>query len=562
MRWTSALGRRARYILLLFPFLLTLLYFASSRSSFDLLSLVPIHLSFQTHELDEWWTKFFSHIEASQPYAAPVQIDGPGPIASFWQPNTTNARPDLTELSAVDEANIRASHAFFIAGLPKLAQQLPLDPDTTGIVTVAGEGSFGEVISMLLIARQSGSKLPIHIVLVSSTGWIDHFCAHEIRRLNGKCIYIHDVWSKLPSVLQLNQFQAKTVSIMASSFQNVLFLDPNTLPVVNPDPIFDPGSEPFASTGYIAWPDLWTPVVSPQFYTIAGDVQVPPLTARATSDRGVLAIDKARHADTLLLSAYYNYYGADYYSLLLTQSAHSEGNEETIFQAALVLEALGKKTDSGYQYAQPMEWMEKESHSTNPSRKKKGYWDVRMAPQVHKVMRDGAPRSLLLQQIDPREDHRAVMAAIEVADKQDERKQPRRARDVPSRLTQPEGPTTIFNPNDISEFLTESSFLATTGNLTLDHDHAKILFFHCYNGIKLDFFKLSGSKNDKTKPATPLSAEGKMARRLWGDPGWIVERTGRDVEKLLWKDAMEVWCGIATFREACERMREVWDEVY
>ncbi|KAK3323358.1 nucleotide-diphospho-sugar transferase [Cercophora scortea] len=562
MRRTSALGRRTSYVLLLSPFLLTLLYFASSRSSFDLLTLVPISLPSQSHELDEWWSSFYSHVEASQPYAAPVQIDGMGPIASFWKPNTTNARPTLTDLSAVDEANMRASHAFFIAGLPKLAERLPYDPDTTGIVTVTDEGSFGQVISMLLIARQSGSQLPIHIVLESSAGWIDYFCTHELRQLNGKCIYLHDVWGKLPSVLQLNPFQAKTISIMASSFQNVLFLDPSVLPVINPDTIFTPSSEPFASTGYIAWPDLWTSVVSPQFYTIAGDVQVPSLTARAASDRGVLAIDKARHADTILLSAYYNYYGTDYYSLLLTQSPHSEGNEENIFQAALVLDALGKKTETGYRYAQPTQWMEKESHSPNLSKKKKGYWDVKILPQVYPVTRDGKTRSLLLQQIDPREDYRAVMAAIEAADKQDEEKQARRTRDVPGSQTQSDGPGASFNPNDITEFLTNSSFLDSASNLTLDHDPAKILFFHYSSGVKLDFFTLSKSNNDKTKPITPLSAEEKMAKRLWGDPAWIVERTGRDVEKLLWKDAMEVWCRIAKFREACDRMREVWDEVY
>jgi alpha 1,2-mannosyltransferase len=47
--------------------------------------------------------------------------------------------------------------------------------------------------------------------------------------------------------------------------------------------------------------------------------------------------NKAVHAESLLLAAYYNWYGPDMYYTLLSQGAHGEGDKETFLYASIVL---------------------------------------------------------------------------------------------------------------------------------------------------------------------------------------------------------------------------------
>jgi alpha 1,2-mannosyltransferase len=47
--------------------------------------------------------------------------------------------------------------------------------------------------------------------------------------------------------------------------------------------------------------------------------------------------NKAEHADSLLLAAYYNYHGPDYYYRLLSQGGHGEGDKETFLYSAMVM---------------------------------------------------------------------------------------------------------------------------------------------------------------------------------------------------------------------------------
>ena len=84
------------------------------------------------------------------------------------------------------------------------------------------------------------------------------------------------------------------------------------------------------------------------------------------------------------------------------------------------------------------------------------------------------------------------------------------------------------------------------------------MFFHS-NGIKLDFTRIG---DDETK----LHAQDENGTyvRLWGDPAWIIRTKGRDVEKDLWEDATEFWCGagVDTFSAACEQMRRLYRSVF
>ncbi|KAH6856588.1 mannosyltransferase putative-domain-containing protein [Chaetomium sp. MPI-CAGE-AT-0009] len=344
---------------------------------------------------------------------------------------------------------------------------------------------------------------------------------------NATCLSIHDTWAGI-RVPKFIRFQWKVLSIIVSSFQNVLFLDADCLPILNPDPIFHQGSEPFTSAGLITWPDFWTSTTSPLFYKVAGDIDIPPVTSRATSESGIIVYDKARHADTLLLAAYYNYNGPKHYYPLLSQHSAGEGDKETFLQAALVLEALRQKGV----YKQPTAWMKPGVGV------KKGYYDVKKPPTVHGRSARGKWTGMFLLQMDPIEDYRAVIAAIKKANNK---------RDEAEAIV-------------IEDFLTNSTFLDTLGDLKLEH-HGHSMFFH-HSGVKPDFTRIL----DEKWGLVQTDEVGKYIR-MWGPVGWIMDTFGRDVEKLLWEDSMQLYCQeeLAQFqrlRDVCVKMGVIYAELY
>ncbi|KAK0621795.1 mannosyltransferase putative-domain-containing protein, partial [Bombardia bombarda] len=510
-----------------------------------------------------FWSDLFYYLEAVRPNANRVHVkprQTPEWDSQNWRPDVSDARLDLIDMTKKDLRKFRNSHASYVqSAIPALAPRIPFVPFTSGVVTTAGAHNFGQVISMLLMLRYTNSTLPVQIMLDTTADWIDELCADlsgPIARLNATCIPLRDAWTdpapgSSPPPWQLKSgYQWKIMSIMASSFQSILFLDADALPILNPDGILAPGSQPFLSTGLITWPDFWTSTISKHFYAIAGPtpsglgITPPPLTSRTSSESGIIAIDKARHADTILLAAYYNYHGPGAYYPLLTQHSHGEGDKETLLQAALVLEALASKGA----YKPPTDWIValKKKAATSSSEEttaktiattKKGYYDVKALPRVHgQSARDIGWRGMFMQQMDPMEDYRAVMAALETE-------------------RQKSGAEEGFLPTDAH--YTDSRFLAATGNLSISQDVGRYMFWH-HNGVKLNFMRVG----EKSAEITAVDEKGRLIR-LWGDPEWIIRYTGgRDVEMDLWRDSMEIWCRHTDFKGVCERMREVWEEVY
>lgn len=512
-----------KYIALILPLLFTLIYFYHHRPA--ILADESTRLRLLPHKPNDFWIEFFARLEAVRPRAPPLQFKQRADALS-WKPDFARARPEIWQPDDKDVKELTTSHAAFIKTLPDFARHLPYNADTTGIVTTAGKGNFGQVITLLVMTRQSGSKLPIQIVLDSSSVWIDNLCANLVPHYNAACIYVEDIWARQePAPPKFDRFQWKFLAIVASTFQNILFLDADIVIANSPDKIFAPGAEPFKSTGFITWPDFWAASGSKIFYQVAGGIPVPQITDRATSESGMIVMDKARHADTLLLTSYYNYHGPEHYMAMLSQHGPGEGDKETFLQAAYVLEELAKKGS----YSPPMEW------TKLPSAKgqKKGFYDVKKMPTSHGRSANGKWRGMFMKQMDPVEDWRALQQAAKEA------KHPAPA-------------------NTNSPYLFDSSWLSTVGNLTIQQDQ-KIMFFH-HNGVKPDF-------SDVVKSDTELvDADEKTGKhlRMWGDPKWIIETTGRDLEKIMWLSTMEAWCRLDQdeFDGVCGRMSEIYDEVY
>ncbi|KAK4458397.1 mannosyltransferase putative-domain-containing protein [Cladorrhinum samala] len=476
---------------------------------------------------NDWWVEFFTRFEKTRPKIKPLEFKG-GAQAVNWKPDIDQAREEIIQLSDSDLAELRESHSNFIAQLASFARRLPYAAGTTGMVTAAGSKNFGQAISVVLVARRAGSQLPVEIVVDSTDPWIDQLCVGKLRDLNVTCVYLNELWTGLDPLLpEFRGFQWKFIAMIASSFQNVLYLDADALPILNPDPIFAPGAEPYASTGLITWPDFWASSSSPYFYQIAGDLPVPPLTARATSESGIMIFDKRRHGDTILLASYYNYNGFSHYYPLLSQHGPGEGDKETFLHAAFVLEGLRQKG----QYHEPTKWM------TPDAGVKKGWWDVKKMPVAHGRSIKEKWNGAFMQQMDPVEDYRVVMQALHETQK-GKGSGPWARGEMPPRHPRRQ-------PIDTAHFHTNSTFLDTVGNLTLEHNNGRYMFFH-HNGIKPDFARITESKTNIL-----ATDDGKYVR-MWGHPGWVIERTGRDVEKDLWLDSQKIYCEYTSLNESCE----------
>ena len=183
---------------------------------------------------------------------------------------------------------------------------------------------------------------------------------------------------------------------------------------------------------------------------------------------------------------------------------------------------------------------------------KKGYWDVKAIPSVlGRSEPKGKWRGMFIKQMDPMEDYRAVMAALDKARNSTSETEIRH----PTRASQHAGRA------DEDDFLTDSSFLATVGNLTPEYDRSRVMFFH-HNGVKPDFMRIM----DPDSGLVAVDEKGNYFR-MWEDPGWMIRDFGRDVEKVLWQDSIKIYCRAEMSRfkmlqRVCLKMEEIYGEVY
>ncbi|KAI5960662.1 uncharacterized protein KGF55_004555 [Candida pseudojiufengensis] len=273
------------------------------------------------------------------------------------------------QLNDSEISSLKQSHEKFINSMPNewpkdlliennnINQNQFLKGD--GIVYLAG-GKYDQLVLLSIkILRKLGSNLPIEIMIPTQKDYNLQFCNEIIPSLNGKCIIMNEF---IPDLLIKNNkfgsYLLKNIAILLSSFENVLYLDADNLPIKNPDNLFV--NKPFIDNHLIIWPDLWRRSTSPLLYDIA-DIKVDTNNKvrnsylnknndndnekisfhdcegslpEASSETGQILINKKHHFKTLILSFFYNYYGPEFYYPLLSQGAAGEGDKESFIFAA------------------------------------------------------------------------------------------------------------------------------------------------------------------------------------------------------------------------------------
>lgn len=237
----------------------------------------------------------------------------------------------------------------------------------SGYVFIGG-GKF-TWLSILSITnlRNVGSKLPIELIIPKESQYEENICEVILPELGGKCIKLYELMPKKYIDL-IDGYQYKVLALIASSFEKVIYLDSDNIPIANPDSILI--NEPFNSNGLILWPDFWRRRHHPSYYEIANikiskevvrnmidDItpvelyinknlniidDVPLHDRKGTipdlsTESGQLIINKKTHFKTLMLSLYYNFYGPNQFYPLFGQGGSGEGDKDTFYAAANVL---------------------------------------------------------------------------------------------------------------------------------------------------------------------------------------------------------------------------------
>ncbi|KPM39817.1 hypothetical protein AK830_g6725 [Neonectria ditissima] len=246
---------------------------------------------------------------------------------------------DLIRVSDQDFERLRLSHARFVKELEALETNAVSEIfKGRGAVMVGGGEYFGPAVISIHMLRRTGSELPVEVFVPNQSEYEKDVCDEYLPKLNAKCVVLADFLVHGPAGLEIEHYQLKAISLLLSSFAEVLLLDSDSMPLVDPDTaIFN--AEPYLSRGLVTWPDFWAATESPRFWDIAGLSHFPDNLPPTSSESGQLVINKKTHLATLLLATYYNMYGPEYYYNLLSQGALGQGDKETFLAAAVALNA-------------------------------------------------------------------------------------------------------------------------------------------------------------------------------------------------------------------------------
>ncbi|KAF5855949.1 hypothetical protein ETB97_008153 [Aspergillus alliaceus] len=180
-------------------------------------------------------------------------------------------------------------------------------------------------------------ELPVELFLKDWTEYEPYICEIVLPPLNAKCVVLSELLVKPDGgENNLEHFQLKVFAILFSSFQDVIWMDSDCLFLHDPTKLLS--SKPYTSTGLVTWPDFWAYTISPSYYNISRQAEIPT-TTRQSTEAGMFLISKKKHFMTLLLAAYYNFH-AEYYYTMISQGAPGEGDKDTFILAA---SALGRK---------------------------------------------------------------------------------------------------------------------------------------------------------------------------------------------------------------------------
>lgn len=201
---------------------------------------------------------------------------------------TKEALKTIVNISEADAYATRIEHEAVVRHLPPY-------PENTfegrGIVMLAG-GKYSEFAATALgMLREVGSRLPVEVWVKDHSEEKEGWCA-ELEQDGMVCRRLQDYMdmSTLPM-----PYQWKVFTMLFSSFEEIIFLDADDIPIRNPDVIFD--SPIYRDNGAILWPDYWKHSGSSWLPYVIGttDEQSDMLQDEQSAESGQVIWNKSWH---------------------------------------------------------------------------------------------------------------------------------------------------------------------------------------------------------------------------------------------------------------------------
>ena len=210
---------------------------------------------FQPGLVEFWDRASRALVEAKPDCSLPTElVEAPPPLNDFASlAKGFDFRPDLLPMPQQDVDRMRDAHARFVSRIPELAQRLPYANGTRGIAVAASGALLPVFLVSLRMLRRTGSVLPVEVFMESKDRYEKEVCEIVLPPMNATCMILSEVLEAVPERLKWSRYQLKALALALSSFDDVLLLDADNIPLEQPEHFLN--SEPFLSKGFVSWPD-------------------------------------------------------------------------------------------------------------------------------------------------------------------------------------------------------------------------------------------------------------------------------------------------------------------
>jgi len=195
----------------------------------------------------------------------------------------------------------------FVALVPKYPEGLF---NGRGIVIPAGGKYMALALVTIRVLREKGCTLPIEL-------WYKGAHERPTFRLHEELDLLRVTCYDLDEFFTGDGYATKPLAILASRFQEVFLLDPDSLPIRDIAHLF--AEKEYLTHGAVFWPDYWDgenmDYSIGKNHTMWKIINKPPTDLR-TQESGQVLIDKQRHWLPLLLTVFFNFRSKYYYTIL------------------------------------------------------------------------------------------------------------------------------------------------------------------------------------------------------------------------------------------------------
>ena len=267
-----------------------------------------------------WFPGFFYFNDTSNQKVAINSLEFKSPCGSHLNLNDHTLYKDVN-LTVEMKTQKRTEWQFFLESIPNRFSYSSMNyRQEKGIIYAATGKTLARVLLSIRMIRKLQCSLPVQIWHLDG-----EFSENELDTINSQDnVVAKEITSHLelfPELQKLGKikksyregrnYHIKSLIILLSSFEEVLYLDSDNFPVLNPLRLFN--TREYLETGSIFWPDFWKFPENDPMWEIMG----LECNDEYEQESGQLVINKAKSFTALLLSMFFQINHDFYFQLIL-----------------------------------------------------------------------------------------------------------------------------------------------------------------------------------------------------------------------------------------------------